>query len=68
MSSTNSSDRLTLLSYATFNYHIPIPGHRITSLASLVWPVNLDRCFGNTPDASRMDSPSGMGDKTKNVQ
>ncbi len=24
MSSTNSSDRLTLLSYATFNHHIPI--------------------------------------------
>ncbi len=24
MSSTNSSDQLTLLSYATFNYHIPI--------------------------------------------
>ncbi len=27
MSSTNSSDRLRLLSYATFNYHIPIPDH-----------------------------------------
>ncbi len=27
MSSTNSSDRLTLLSYATFNYHIPIHDH-----------------------------------------
>ncbi len=27
MSSTNSSDRLTLLSYATFNYHIPIHNH-----------------------------------------
>ncbi len=27
MSSTNWSDRLTLLSYATFNYHIPIHNH-----------------------------------------
>ncbi len=27
MSSTNSSDRLTLRSYATFNYHIPIHDH-----------------------------------------
>ncbi len=27
MSSTNSSERLTLLSYATFNYHIPIHDH-----------------------------------------
>ncbi len=27
MSSTNSSDWLTLLSYATFNYHIPIHDH-----------------------------------------
>ncbi len=27
MSSTNWSDRLTLLSYATFNYHIPIHDH-----------------------------------------
>ncbi len=27
MSSTNSSDRLTLLSYATFNHHIPIHNH-----------------------------------------
>ncbi len=27
MSSTTSSDRLTLLSYATFNYHIPIHNH-----------------------------------------
>ncbi len=27
MSSTNSSDRLTLLSYATFNHHIPIHDH-----------------------------------------
>ncbi len=27
MSSTNSSDRLRLLSYATFNYRIPIPDH-----------------------------------------
>ncbi len=27
MSSTNSSDRLKLLSYATFNYHIPIHDH-----------------------------------------
>ncbi len=27
MSSTNSSDQLTLLSYATFNYHIPIHDH-----------------------------------------
>ncbi len=27
MSSTTSSDRLTLLSYATFNYHIPIHDH-----------------------------------------
>ncbi len=27
MSSTNSSVRLTLLSYATFNYHIPIHDH-----------------------------------------
>ncbi len=27
MSTTNSSDRLTLLSYATLNYHIPIHDH-----------------------------------------
>ncbi len=27
MSSTTSSDRLTLLSYATFNHHIPIHDH-----------------------------------------
>ncbi len=27
MSSTNSSDRLTLLSYASFNHHIPIHDH-----------------------------------------
>ncbi len=27
MSSTNWSDRLALLSYATFNYHIPIHDH-----------------------------------------
>ncbi len=27
MSSTNSSNRLTLLSYATFNHHIPIHDH-----------------------------------------
>ncbi len=27
MSSNNSSDRLTLHSYATFNYHIPIHDH-----------------------------------------
>ncbi len=27
MSSTNSSDRLTLLSFATFNHHIPIHDH-----------------------------------------
>ncbi len=27
MSSTNWSDRLTLLSYATFNHHIPIHDH-----------------------------------------
>ncbi len=27
MSSTNSSDRLALLSYATFNHHIPIHDH-----------------------------------------
>ncbi len=27
MSSTTSSDRLTLLSYATFNHHIHIHGH-----------------------------------------
>ncbi len=27
MSSTTSSDRLTLISYATFNYHIPIHNH-----------------------------------------
>ncbi len=27
MSSTNSSDRLTLISYATFNHHIHINGH-----------------------------------------
>ncbi len=27
MSSTNSNDRLTLLSYATFNHHIPIHDH-----------------------------------------
>ncbi len=27
MSSTTSSDRLTLLSYATFNHHIPIYDH-----------------------------------------
>ncbi len=27
MSSTNSSDRLTFLSYATFNYHIHIHDH-----------------------------------------
>ncbi len=27
MSSINSSDRLTLLSYATFNQHIPINNH-----------------------------------------
>ncbi len=27
MSSTNSNDRLPLLSYATFNYHVPIYDH-----------------------------------------
>ncbi len=27
MSSTNSSDRLTLLLFAAFNYHIPIHDH-----------------------------------------
>ncbi len=45
MSSTNSSDCLTLLSYVTYNYHIPIHDHswrqhhwqteKIVALASL---------------------------------
>ncbi len=37
MSSTTSSDRLTLLSYATFNYHIPIHDHSDSTWRQHQW-------------------------------
>ncbi len=37
MSSTTSSDRLTLLSYATFNYHIPIHDHSKSTWRQHQW-------------------------------
>ncbi len=37
MSSTTSSDWLTLLSYATFNYHIPIHDHSDSTWRQKQW-------------------------------
>ncbi len=37
MSLTTSSDRLTLLSYATFNYHIPIHDHSDSTWRQHQW-------------------------------
>ncbi len=37
MSSTTSSDQLTLLSYATFNYHIPIHDHSDSTWRQQQW-------------------------------
>ncbi len=37
MSSTTSSDRLTLLSYATFNYRIPIHGYSDSTWRQHQW-------------------------------
>lgn len=70
LSLSNSTHSLLLKTrhHPLFQPSTHLSGHRITSLASLVWPVNLDRCFGNTPDASHIDPPPGTGDKTKIVQ
>ncbi len=37
MSSTTASDQLTLLSYATFNYHIPIHDHSDSTWRQQQW-------------------------------
>ncbi len=49
MSSTTSSDRLTLLSYATFNYQIPIHDHSGSTWRQHQWKHRDNDSFSNKP-------------------
>ncbi len=49
MSSTTSSDRLTLLSYATLNYHIPIHNHSGSTWRQHQWKHRDNDSFSNKP-------------------
>ncbi len=54
MSSTTSSDRLTLLSYATFNHHIHIHDHSDSTWRQHQWKHRDNDSFSTLQSAKKL--------------